>query len=167
MSPLELVSFKISQAPLTQFTLTFSESTGAASTSEYTCHLSKVFLGDEFWDGSKPVFDDYFWFNRGSYCWPIHATRLESVSFTISETGVAQFSLIVSKSTGAGRPEESTRHLSKVFRWWVLRRQRTSFQWLFVIQQGQLLLTNPRVTFGIGFVHDFEDGSGSVFINSF
>jgi len=32
---------------------------------------------------------------------------------------------------------------------------------------GQLLLTNPRVTFGIGFVHDFEDGSGSVFIKSF
>jgi hypothetical protein len=32
---------------------------------------------------------------------------------------------------------------------------------------GQLLLTNPHLTFGIGFVHDFEDGSGSVFINSF
>jgi hypothetical protein len=25
---------------------------------------------------------------------------------------------------------------------------------------GQLVLTNPRVTFDIGFVHDFEDGSG-------
>jgi len=30
-----------------------------------------------------------------------------------------------------------------------------------------LALTNPRVTFGIGFVDDFGDGSGSVFINSF
>jgi len=25
---------------------------------------------------------------------------------------------------------------------------------------GQLLLTNPRVTFGIGFGHDFKDGIG-------
>jgi len=32
---------------------------------------------------------------------------------------------------------------------------------------GQLLLTNPRLTFGIGFVDDFRDGNGSVFINSF
>jgi len=29
------------------------------------------------------------------------------------------------------------------------------------------VLSNPRVTFGIGFVDDFEDDSGSVFINSF
>jgi hypothetical protein len=40
---LEFVSLTISQAPLTQFKLTFSESTGAPSTSEYTRHLSKVF----------------------------------------------------------------------------------------------------------------------------
>jgi hypothetical protein len=30
-----------------------------------------------------------------------------------------------------------------------------------------LVLTNPRVTFGIGFVDDLGDASGSVFINSF
>jgi len=29
------------------------------------------------------------------------------------------------------------------------------------------MLTNPCVTFRIGFVHDFGDGRGSVFINSF
>jgi len=43
MSPLELVSLTISQAPPTQFRLTFSKSTGAASTSESTRHLSKIF----------------------------------------------------------------------------------------------------------------------------
>jgi hypothetical protein len=41
---------------------------------------------------------------------------LESVSFTISGTAVDQFSLIVSKSTGAGRAEESTCHLWNLFR---------------------------------------------------
>jgi len=40
---LELVSLMISQSPSPQFSLTFSESTGAASTSESTRHLSKVF----------------------------------------------------------------------------------------------------------------------------
>jgi len=29
------------------------------------------------------------------------------------------------------------------------------------------VLRNPRVSSGIGFVDDFRDGSGSVFINSF
>ena len=29
------------------------------------------------------------------------------------------------------------------------------------------MLTNPCVTFGIGFIDDFGDGSVSVFINSF
>jgi hypothetical protein len=33
--------------------------------------------------------------------------------------------------------------------------------------QGLLVVTNPRVTFGIGFVHHLGDGSGSVFIHSF
>jgi len=29
------------------------------------------------------------------------------------------------------------------------------------------VLTNPRVTFVIGFVDDFGDGRGSVFLNNF
>jgi len=41
--PLEVVSLMISQSAPTQFSLTFSESTGAASTSESTPYLSKVF----------------------------------------------------------------------------------------------------------------------------
>jgi hypothetical protein len=40
---LEVVSLTIFQSPPTQFSLTFSESTRAASTSESTRHLSKVF----------------------------------------------------------------------------------------------------------------------------
>jgi len=41
---------------------------------------------------------------------------LESVSLMISETVVAQFSLIVSKSPGAGNPDESARHFVNLFR---------------------------------------------------
>jgi hypothetical protein len=41
---------------------------------------------------------------------------LESVSLTTSETVVAQFSLTVSKSPGAGRADESARHLLNLFR---------------------------------------------------
>jgi hypothetical protein len=48
-----------------------------------------------------------------------------------------------------------------------MSRQRTSLRGLFLSQEGLLALTNPRVTFGIGFVDDFGDGSGSVFTNSF
>jgi len=29
-----------------------------------------------------------------------------------------------------------------------------------ISEQGQLVLTNPHVTFEIGFIHDFRDGSG-------
>jgi hypothetical protein len=45
-----------------------------------------------------------------------HGSHLESVSLMISETVVAQFSLTVSKSTGAGRADESMRHLWNHFR---------------------------------------------------
>jgi hypothetical protein len=40
---------------------------------------------------------------------------LKSVSVTISEMVVAQFSLTISKSIEAGRADESTRHLWKLF----------------------------------------------------
>jgi len=48
-----------------------------------------------------------------------------------------------------------------------MSRHRTSFRGLFLSQEGLLALRNPRVTFGIGFVDDFGDGSDSVFNNSF
>jgi hypothetical protein len=41
---------------------------------------------------------------------------LELVSLTISESVVAQFSLTVSKSRGAGHADESARHLLNLFR---------------------------------------------------
>ena len=42
-------------------------------------------------------------------------SSLVSVSLMISETVVAQFSLTVSKSPGAGNPDESARHLLNLF----------------------------------------------------
>jgi hypothetical protein len=113
------------------------------------------------------VFVDFFWVNRGCEHFRIHASPLESVSFTVSGTTVAQFSLTVSKSTWAGHAEESTCHLWNLFRWRFPSRDWISFRWLFLIPQRLRALLNPRVTIGIGFVHDFGDNNGWVFINSF
>ena len=125
------------------------------------------FLGDDLWVGTELVFVDYFWVKRGCWRWEIHVSPLESVSLMISETVVTQFSITVSKSPGAGNPDESARHLLNLFRWWFPSRHRLSFCCFFLSQQGLRAFPNPRVTFGIGFVHDFGDDSGSVFINSF
>jgi hypothetical protein len=125
----------ISQSPPTQFSLTFSNSTGVVSTSESTRHLWKVF---RWWFLSR---------QRTSFRWLFlsHQELLvlinprvswESVSLMISETVVAQFSLTVSKSTGVASTSESRHYLWKVFRWWFLTLQRLSFRWLFVSQQG-------------------------------
>ena len=124
-------------------------------------------FSDYFWVGSDSIFVEYFSVNGGCGRWRIQASPLESVSLTISKTTGSQFSLTVSKSSPAGSADESMRHLWKVFRWWFLSRQRLSFCWLFLSQEGLWALTNPSVTFGIGFVDDFEDDSDSVFINSF
>jgi len=55
----------------------------------------------------------------------------------------------------------------EVSRWWFLSRQWRSFSWLFLSQLGLWALTCPHVTYVIGFVDDFKDDSGSVFIKSF
>jgi hypothetical protein len=97
---------------------------------------------DDFWLGRDSVFLDYFWLNRGYVRWWIHASHVEAVSLTISETAATQLSLIISEvdrggvrlrihvspveavslsiseSTGALRADESRPHLSKTFRWW-------------------------------------------------
>jgi len=173
----------ISELAANKFSLTISSSTGVVSGDKSTCwpFLSqqglRAFpsprltfqrcLGDDFWVGSDSIFVDYLWVNKGCACWRIHASALEVVSLMISQSAPTQFSLTFSESTGAASTSESTRLLWKVFRWWFLSWQRTSFHWLFLSQEGLLVVTNPRVTFGIGFVDDFRDGSGSVFFNSF
>jgi len=156
----------ISKAPPTHFSLTFSESIGAASTSESTRHLWNRFRS-RFWRRQWLNFHWQFLSQHGLGVQKNPLVTFGTVSLTISKSPSTQFSLTFSKSTGAASTSESTRHLWKVFRWWFLSRQRTSFRWLFLSQQGQLVLTNPRVTFGISFVHDFGDGSGLVFINNF
>ena len=191
----------VTSAP-TQFSLTFSKSTGAASTSESTHHLWKVFrwlflsqqrltfrwlfvsqqglwaltnprvtfgisFVDDFEDGSGSIFIDFSYVNRGWACWRIHASPLEVVSLTIPQSASTQFSWTFSEWTGAASTFDSTPYLWKVFRWWFLSRQRLTFRWLFVSQQGLWALTNPRVTFRISFVDDFGDCNDSVFIDFF
>jgi len=89
------------------------------------------------------VFVDYFWVTRGFLRWRIHASLMEAVSLTISE------------STGAVCGDESMSHLWKQFRWWFLSLQQLSFRWLFLSQQGHCALTNPSVTYRSDFVNDF------------
>jgi hypothetical protein len=159
----------ISQSAPTPFSLTFSESTGAASAFELSRHLWKVFLWwflsrqrlswcwlvliqqglwvltnphvtfrisfvDYFGDVSGSVFIDFFKVNRGWARWGIHASPLEVVSLMIFQLTPTQFSLTLSEPTGAASISESTSHIWKVFRWWFLSQQRTSFCWLFLSQ---------------------------------
>ena len=59
------------------------------------------------------------------------------------------------------------RQLWKQFRWWFLSRQRNSFPWLFLSQQGLCALTNPCVSSGNSFGDDFLVGNETVFLDYF
>jgi len=120
---LEGVSVMISQSASTMFSLTFFEATGASSSSKSTYHVWKL------------CFVDFFCVNMGCELFKIHASPLEGVLVMISQATPTLFSLNFSESRGAADASESTRHLSKVFRWWFLRRQGPSFRWLFLCQQ--------------------------------
>jgi len=85
----------------------------------------------------------------------------------ISEMVVAQFSLTVSKSPGAGRADESARHLLNLVCWRFPSRHRLSFCCLFLSQQGLRALSNPRVSFGWFLGDDFWVGSELVFVDYF
>jgi hypothetical protein len=78
---------------------------------------------------------------------------------------VAQFSLTVSKSTGVGRANESTRHIWKLFRWWFPSRHRLSFRWPFLSQQGLRALMNPHLTFGRFLGDYFWVGNDPIFVD--
>jgi len=133
-SLMEGVSLLISESAPTPFLLLFSKSKGAASASESTCHLWKLF---RWWFLSlqRLSFRWLFVSHRGFERWWIHASPLEVVSLTFSE------------STGAVGAKESTRHFWNRFRWWFRSQHGLSFHWLFVSNQGLGALTNPRVTF--------------------
>jgi len=83
----------------------------------------------------------------------------------ISEMVLAQFSLTVSKSPGAGRADESARHLLNLVCWRFPSRHRLSFCCLFLSQQGLRALPNPRVSFGWFLGDDFWVGSELVFVD--
>jgi hypothetical protein len=131
------------------------------------CVSSGTSFGDEFWGGSDSVFLHYFWVNRGGVRWRIHASVLEAVSVTISESVTTQFSLIVSDAIRAVCANESMRQLWTQFRCWILSRHRLGFPWLFQTQQGLCALTNPCVTCGSSFGYHFWVGSDSLFLNYF
>jgi hypothetical protein len=103
-------------------------------------------FSDDLWVGSDSVFLDSFCVNKGSVRWWIHASALDTFLVTISESPATEFSLTISKSTGAVCAEESMRHLWKQFRGLFVSGQQLSFPWLFVSQQVLCGLTNPFVT---------------------
>jgi len=80
---------------------------------------------------------------------------------------VPQFSLTISKSTGAGRADESKRHLWNVFRWWFPSRHRLSFRLPFLSQEALRALPNPRLTFRRCLGDDFWVASDSIFVDYF
>jgi len=129
------------------------------------CVSSGNIFCDDLWEGRHSVFLDCFWVNRGCVHWRIHASVLETVSVTISESAATPFSLTVSVSTGVVCNEESLRQLWKQFQWRFLRGHWLSFPWLFMSQQGQRGLTNPFVTYESTFVAYFSVGSESVFLD--
>jgi hypothetical protein len=74
------------------------------------------------------------------------SSPMKAVSGAILELATTQFSLTVSESTGAVWANESIHHVWKQFRGLFLIRQRLSFSWLFLSQQGVCALTNPCIT---------------------
>ena len=165
-SPVKAVSLTISESSATQISLSISDWTRALCADEFKSYLLKWFRW-YFWFCSDSVFVDYFWVNSGFVCWQIHALLVEAVLMTICESSATQFSLTISESTEALCSAESKHHLWMLFRWWFLSRQRLRFCWLFLIHQGLWALTNPHVTCGSGFVHDFWVGSDLVFVDYF
>jgi hypothetical protein len=137
----------ISKSAPTQFSFTFSESTGAASVDESTRHLWKWF---RWWFLSRQrlSFFYYFWIKRGYVPLQIQASLVEDVSLKISKSAPTLFLLTISESTGAVRASESTCHLWKLFRSWFLSLQWLGFRWLFFSQERLGALTNSHVTFG-------------------
>jgi len=91
------------------------------------CVNSGSCFGDDSWVRSDPVFLDYFWANRACVRSRIDASAQEKISVMISEWATSQFSLTISKSTGAMCANESNRQLCKQFRWWFLNRHRLGF----------------------------------------
>jgi hypothetical protein len=84
-----------------QFSLTVSKSTGAGALKNPHVTFGTCFVHD-FPGATDSIYVDFFLVNRGCEHFRIHASPLESVSFTVAETTVAPFSLRVSKSTGVG-----------------------------------------------------------------
>ena len=120
----------ISVTTMIQFSLMFSESTGAVCAVESMRHPWKQFRCD-------------FWVHRGCFYSRIHASLVGAVSLIISELATTKFSLMFSESIGAVCAVESTRHPWLQFRWW------------FLSQKGLFALSNPYVTRGSSFVDDF------------
>jgi len=118
-----------------------------------------------FWVGSNSVFLEYLWVTRGCLGCQIHSPPVKAVSGAISEWAASQFSLTVYESTGAVWEDESIRHLWKEFRGPFFTRQRVSFPWLLISQQGLWGLTNPFVTCENSFEGYFWVGSNSVFLD--
>jgi len=105
---------------------------------------------------SDSVFIDDFWVNKGCMSWWIHASTMKAISLIIFESAATQFSLTIYETTGAVSADESMRQPWKPFCWQFLSRQRLSFRWWFLSQQGLCAPMNPSVSHGSSFIDIFE-----------
>jgi len=108
-----------------------------------TCERS---FGGYFLLGTKSVFLDCLWVNKGCRGWRIHSSHAKRVSRATSEWAAIKFSFTVYESLGAVWDDESIHHLWKQFRGLYLNGQRVSFPWVFMSQNGLCGQTNPFVT---------------------
>jgi hypothetical protein len=166
LSSLETVFVTISKWSVTQFSLTFSESTGAVRAEDSFCHLWKQFTW-LFLIGQRLSFPWHF-LSQQVLCTLRIPSIISGNSFvTISEWSATQFSLTFSESTGVVRAEDSFCHLCKQFPWWFLSGQWLSFPWHFLSQQVLCALRIPSVISGNSFRDDISVVSDSVFLDIF
>ena len=104
----------ISEWSGTQFSLTFSESTGAVCTEDSLCHRRKQFRG-LFMTGRRLSFPLLFMSQQGLCALTNPLVTSGTFSVMISERAATLFFFIVSESTGVMGAEDSFCHLCKNF----------------------------------------------------
>jgi hypothetical protein len=152
-SPMEGVPLTISELVPTPFSFTFSKSIGVASASKSTRHLWNLV---RWWFMTLQRLSFCWLFLSQQGLWALRNPQIFGIGFS-DDFGVGRgpIFITVSKWTGAGRADESTRNL------WTL------FPWLFLSQQGLQALPNPCVTFGKIFRWYFPVGTDSILVDFF
>jgi hypothetical protein len=163
-SRVKAVPGAISEWSATQFSLMFSESTGAVGVEDSLCHLWKQFHW-RFPSGQRLSFPWLFMSQQG-LCGLTNP-------FLTSNSSVRGYFWVVSDSVFLDVFSVNRccarwgflRHLCKQFPWWFLGGQRLSFPWHFLSQQVLCALRIPYIIYGSSFGSYFWVGSDSLFFD--